>query len=424
VYSVEIVADDLTGAMDTSQGFATRGYATTVVADPDAEIDAIMAKQDAAVLGVNTDSRYADEKHAIENVREITKNVPTQAIYKKVDSTLRGNFATEVDAVLTASGAALALVAPAFPSANRTTENGIHYVSETPVAETEYGSDPKGPNTSSIADLFGIVDRSIENIPIETVEAGGDKIASVLADTAEQSERAPILVCDASNSNHLETIAEAAADFDALYVGSGGLAKHVPVLQADADAPSPLQLSTGAALGVVGSVSSDTFDQLDRISNEAVVSVDGASLVGGDSPIAAVERAIQRLQEDRPVILTAASDNAAVERTLASGQELGLTSVEIREQVATGLARAATGVLREGIPSGLLLTGGDIAVATIRELGATAITLTGHEVEAGIPIGIIADGDTSGMAVVTKAGGFGSKETIANCLESLTQTNE
>lgn len=49
MHAVGIVADDLTGGLDTAQGFAARGYGTTVVADPAADSAAV--GDDAAVLG-------------------------------------------------------------------------------------------------------------------------------------------------------------------------------------------------------------------------------------------------------------------------------------------------------------------------------------------------------------------------------------
>lgn len=421
MYAVEVVADDLTGAMDTSQGFAARGYATTVVADPEAEMDAI--DEDAAVLGINTDSRYDDEADAVDAVSEAIETLPAGTVYKKVDSTLRGNFAAEVDAALAASGADLALVAPAFPSAGRTTEDGVHYVKGTPVAETEYGDDEKGPRSSSIAELFASVDRPVATVSLSTVEAGNDEVAAAIADAVEGSDRAPIVVCDALEDEHLATAAEATDGVDALYVGSGGLAEHITVPGAEAGARSPPQLAPGAALGVAGSVSATTLAQLEHVSDEAIVQVDGAALLDGGDLDAAVDRAVRRLRDGRPVVLTAATDDEDVERTLAAGRERDLSSSEVRNRVAAGLAAAATDVLQEETPSGMLLTGGDIAVAVIRELGATAVTLTGEEVEAGIPIGTFADGSTAGMPLVTKAGGFGSEATIVNCLDVLTRTD-
>ncbi|MBX0298015.1 four-carbon acid sugar kinase family protein [Haloarcula nitratireducens] len=423
MYEVEVVADDLTGAMDTSQGFAARGYATTVIADPDADMSSIPTDEDTAVLGINTDTRYDEEEEAIESVYEATERSRARMVYKKVDSTLRGNFAAEIDAALTASEAALALVAPAFPSAGRKTEGGVHYVKGKPVAETEYGEDGKGPSSSSIANLFGTIGRPVENISLSTVDRGSDEVAAAITDAVERANRPPILVCDAQEESHLEVIAEAAADFDTLFVGSGGLAECITVPETSDDTCSSLRSSSGAALGVAGSVSTTTLTQLASLPDDVVVSLDGAALVAGDEPTAEIEQAVRRLQADRPVVLTAATDESAVERTLAAGQEQNLTSTEIRNLVAEQLAGATTEILQEATPSGMLLTGGDIAVAVIRSLNATAITLTGEEVEAGIPIGKFADGTMAGKALITKAGGFGSEETIVNCLDALNQTD-
>lgn len=422
MYSVEVVADDQTGAMDTAQGFAARGYATTVLVDP--AVDTAAAPDEVtAVLSINTDSRYEEEHRAVATVSETVARFPTRTIYKKVDSTLRGNFVAEVDAALTASEADVALVAPAFPLTGRTTEDDVHYVNGTPVAETEYGDGDKGPVSSSLTELFAFLERPVESVSLQTVDSGSERVASVIADTVERHERAPVLTFDARKDGHLAAVGEAGDAFDTLYVGSGGLAEQIPVSGTDAGETSSPQMSPGAALGVAGSVSATTLAQLDHVSDEAIVELNGDSLLRGDDTDGATERAVRRLRNDRPVVLTAATDDEAVEQTIAAGRELDLTPAEVREHVATGLAETTTEVLRTETPSGLLLTGGDIAVAVIRTLDATAVTLTGKEVEAGIPIGTFADGSTAGMPLITKAGGFGSEETIVNCLNALTRTD-
>jgi uncharacterized protein YgbK (DUF1537 family) len=55
---------------------------------------------------------------------------------------------------------------------------------------------------------------------------------------------------------------------------------------------------------------------------------------------------------------------------------------------------------------GLLLCGGDIAVATCRALRADGIIL-GGEVQPGVPWGRLVGGEHPNLPVVTKAGGFG-----------------
>jgi len=97
---------------------------------------------------------------------------------------------------------------------------------------------------------------------------------------------------------------------------------------------------------------------------------------------------------------------------------------EIRGCVASGLATTAAAVVASQSPSGLFYTGGDVAVAGLRSLDATTVTLTGDAIAAGIPVGLLADGVASGTPLVTKAGGFGSEGTIVKCLDRLSGNDE
>jgi len=421
-----VVADDLTGAMDTAHGFAARGRATTVLALPEARTRD--RDPDASVVALNTESRYADPDEAAAAVADAVGSTAADVVYKKVDSTLRGNVSAEVDAALSAAGSDLAVVAPAFPAGGRTTEAGVHYVDGTPVAETEYGDDERGPASSSLPECFGALDR-----PVATVERGSDAVAAAFREAVDDAGTPPIVVCDAVTDDDLAAIAAAAAEFDALYVGSGGLAEHVAVPdggdgaagavdgEGDRDRDRP---GTSGPLGVVGSVNAATLRQLGRVPDDAVLELDAVALLRGDGSDAVLARAGERLRAGEPVVLTAATDREAVERAKRWGSDRGLAPGEVRDRVATGLGEAAAGVVREREPSGLFLTGGDVAVATLRALDATAIRLIGEAVDAGVPVGRLADGLAAGAPVVTKAGGFGTEATVVNCLDALTTEYE
>src|SRR3972149_3085955 len=62
-------------------------------------------------------------------------------------------------------------------------------------------------------------------------------------------------------------------------------------------------------------------------------------------------------------------------------------------------------------PSAPHLTGGETAYSVCRALGADGIALAG-EVEPGLAIGTLLGGPFAGLAVITKAGGFGDPETL------------
>lgn len=423
MHTAIIVADDLTGAMDTAHGFAARGYGTAVLALPEADRDAGPDTSEPPVLSINTESRYMD-REAAAAVADAVSVFPAEVVYKKVDSTLRGNVGSEVNAALTALDVDFALVAPAFPAAGRTTEGGIHYVDGTPVAETEYGEDQKGPTSSSITDCFATVDRPVKSTHLSIIEAGPDSVMSVFRDAIDHHNRTPIVVCDANTDDHLETITDAASEFDALYVGSGALAEHVTVSDDATDAYTRTERSDGVPLGVVGSVSETTLSQLERIPDKAVFELDSVAILLGEDNDETVRCAVKRLRAGRPAVLTAATDREAVKRTRTAGNEHGLSPDEIRECVASGLGEAAIHTVHAAEPSGLFLTGGDVAIAVMRALGATTIRLSGESVDAGIPIGHFVDGAAAGTPVVTKAGGFGTDVTIINCLETFLQDDE
>lgn len=65
-------------------------------------------------------------------------------LYKKVDSTLRGDIIAELKAMVEVFQPEL-VVLLAFPKAGRTTENGIQKVNGTPLLETEMVRDPRNP---------------------------------------------------------------------------------------------------------------------------------------------------------------------------------------------------------------------------------------------------------------------------------------
>jgi uncharacterized protein YgbK (DUF1537 family) len=406
-----IVADDLTGAMDTASEVAARGYETLVVAVPDA------SPPDATVVAVNTETRYAAPADAAEAVRRSVDAVGARIVYKKIDSTLRGNVGSEVAAALRATGADLAVVAPAFPATGRETWDGVHSVGGTPVAETEFGADENGPPSSAVSDLFRAQEFPVERIDGADVSGGADRVAAGFSTAVERHDQPPIVVCDARTDLHLDTIAAAGAQFDALLIGSGGLAAYLQ-LNAPADSAGTVpQPGPGTPLAVVGSVSDTTLAQLGRVPEAQLFHLDPLELLAGTADAAA--DVADRLDRDIPTVLTAASDRTTVDDTIAAGRDRGVADAEIGDRIATGLAGVAAETCRITRPSGLLLSGGDVAVAGLRALDTATVSLTGSTVAAGVPVGRLVNGAVADTMLITKAGGFGDETTIINCLDTL-----
>ncbi|TBA72592.1 four-carbon acid sugar kinase family protein [Rhizobium ruizarguesonis] len=120
-----IVADDLTGALDTGTPFVEAGLSVAVAVDVEAAEDAIATGCDVVV--VNTASRALGEPEAAERVRFATaalRGVKPAVVMKKIDSRLKGNVAAESLALADALGLETILVAPAIPDQERLTFRG------------------------------------------------------------------------------------------------------------------------------------------------------------------------------------------------------------------------------------------------------------------------------------------------------------
>ena len=124
-----LVADDLTGASDSAVHFAAAGLRVFVPLAPEA------APPDADVLAFSTDSRDLDRDEAICRIRRIACRIQAlkpQIVFKKIDSTLRGNTGAEIAAALEAFPCAAAVLNPAFPAMGRVVRDGCLTVLQDP----------------------------------------------------------------------------------------------------------------------------------------------------------------------------------------------------------------------------------------------------------------------------------------------------
>ena len=137
-----IIADDFTGANDTGVQLKKRGIKTNVILDTKNINDFSIS------YVIDTESRGLTEKDAYEKVKNQIKKLFTQdfeLVYKKVDSTLRGNIVSEIKAVDEEYKPELIIFAPAFPDIKRTTIDGIQKLNDVRIVDTEVAKDPKKP---------------------------------------------------------------------------------------------------------------------------------------------------------------------------------------------------------------------------------------------------------------------------------------
>lgn len=123
-----IIADDLTGALDSAVPFAARGLKTLVARRPE-DLAGIL-RDNVDVAAVSTASREggeAEARRAVARIGEVIAGlgIPTPRVFKKVDSRLKGHVAAEVEEVARLGGASRAVVCPSIPAQARTVAGGF-----------------------------------------------------------------------------------------------------------------------------------------------------------------------------------------------------------------------------------------------------------------------------------------------------------
>ncbi|WP_199689812.1 four-carbon acid sugar kinase family protein, partial [Clavibacter lycopersici] len=184
VGSVAIVADDLTGGNDSAVQFARAGWIARLALGDAAE----QHGADGSVVAIVTDARAL----APERAREATAAAVSTAVengdrrvFLKIDSTMRGSVADQVDGAIRAWSAredgAFAVVCPAYPAMGRTVEAGRLLVDGAGVETTSVGRDPVTPvRTSALAELLP-GSTHLAAAPREDARALAERISSGVA---------------------------------------------------------------------------------------------------------------------------------------------------------------------------------------------------------------------------------------------------
>jgi uncharacterized protein YgbK (DUF1537 family) len=348
-----LIADDLTGACDAAVHFAIRGYRTAA----SVSVDHLSL---ADVLAVSTDSRGLD---AVATARVMSHTAPalsgerTRVLFKKIDSTLRGNAGVEVVAAREAFGCEAVVMTPAFPAMGRVVEAGcLRLAGDASFVPIEIGG---WLRSQGVADFV--------HLPAHQV-AGAIGSGCRLASTDA--------VCD----DDLDRIVAGvlAQERRVLWAGSAGLAAAIArALPGGGERRTDAVRDSGPVLFCIGS--------------DHAVTVVQQEMLAGCLPIARVS--VDNSSADR------------VAKSLAKGEHVLL---RIPRHASVDRLRASIVPARV---SALLLSGGDTASLVCRAIGARHIELI-DEIVPGLPRGILRGGDLDGVAVATKSGAFGKPDAL------------
>ncbi len=409
-----VIADDFTGSNDTGVQLAKKGARTEVMLTsaqkPSRRVD---------VLVINTESRAMPAMQAAAAVQQALAPWCEEAIkplvYKKIDSTFRGNVGAEVTAAMHTAGRTQAVIAAAIPAAGRTTRDGLCLVHGVPLLETEFASDPKTPILSSrIAELVALQsDIPVHEVSLADVRRGS--LSALLSGFATAGEC--MVVVDAQEERDLALIAQAVCEQKQmpLLVGAAGLANALPAgtfMQEKQELP---------VLVVAGSMSEATRRQVEKAlcqDRAKVVDVDAARLAGSafeQEMASVIEQACGLLSQQHHTILR--TSRRAEDRDMIDAlcRNVEMSRQQLGELLSQRLGVITLRIIEQARIGGLFLTGGDIATAVASALGAEGYRIQ-SEVAPCIPCGTFVNSEIDDLPVITKAGGFGSDTTLCDAL--------
>ena len=405
-----VIADDFTGALDTGVQFAASGAETRVVTN--IEYDFSRTGREVQVLVLVAETRHVKWEEAYRMVYGIAKRACESGIpylYKKTDSALRGNIGSELKAVLDAAGKRSLHFLPAFPRMNRVTRNGIHYIDGSPVHESVFGKDPFEPVTCSY-----IPDMMRGEVPVTVVES---------MDGWERQNG--VMVYDASTDEELMSIGSFLKEKGelGLTAGCAGFAAVLPQLLGLSGKRRERISLDKKFLVACGSVNPITVRQLDyaeragmkriRLTPEQKLEKD--YLESEEGKRALEEWTKTALEEDYCIFDTndLPGCRAACEYAGSHGLSLG----ELRVRIADTLGRVVEHLVRAGVKSTMLLTGGDTLMGFMRHIGCDEIVPACEMAPGTVLSQVDIDGRT--YSIISKSGGFGEEKLIAELAEKI-----
>ena len=419
-----IIADDLTGANDSSVQFSTKGL-NTAVAIPGADISCI---KNIEVLVLDCESRDIPKDNAYSAVFSATKKLLKLNnkinIYKKVDSTLRGNIGAELEALYKAYEPYFIVFAPAFIEGGRTTIHGYQYLHGKKLEETELANIPKSPVTSSfIPEIIAkqtnlktaILDLSVINQGVHAIENSLQKIIS---------SDIKIVISDAKKIEDLDLLVNCLQKYEkVIYAGSAGLAKSLSkfIQSSKIEDVIPKAKKILVLAGSISAVTRSQCKNLLNLRNVKLFAADPVETIKKTNLYAQkVSRQIINMQKDTDVILVCGAFNENdVHKSSEAGSEIGLNFFECGERIACFMASLMNRCA--DYFDAFILTGGDTAIHACNSCDANILKIL-KEIEPGIPLLKIAYGKQKEKYVITKAGAFGNPLSLVNSVKVLSNS--
>lgn len=381
-----LLADDFTGANDSGIKVVERGYKVSISVDNNYDSESQITIIDSETRNLSQDEAY-DTLDDI--VSKIDKLNDYMIIYKKVDSTLRGNIKKEYEAIIKHLNPKYIIFAPAHPDLKRTTRQGIQYVGENRVLESEFAEDPQKPVLDD--DIKTLLSHDYTHHNIDEIRS--KIIIEPGVNTFDCETYDDLLLVSRESLKIKDRV---------LYIGSAGLF----------DSLFDELIIKKPAVAIVGSVSSKNRKAVEYCEKMGVPVID-ITLKDQiqNNTKEKMSLAVSYLNENKDVIIITSKNRDEYLKSMDFLDENGLNPDLVLSELIKEISD--TIVARTDI-SGVFTTGGTTSVEFLKSIKAKSTDLI-DEIEDGVIMSKI-NGIDKNLFLVTKAGAFGDKKTIYNAL--------
>lgn len=395
-----ILADDLTGAMDTGSYPATYGTNTSVVLFTGLKsIEQTTSK----VISINTNTRKLSNNEASSTYFDIGRSIcgSNISIFKKIDGGFRGNVFHEIEGLMRGSNFSICVLVAAIPDFNTYTLNGYQYISGKLLTDSIYTKDPAHPPISAfIPDLLG----SSQEFPV--ISIGINEVRDHIFDSVKSAiiNGSKIIVLDAlTNSDCIHIVSSLTKILGKiLWAGTLGLMKALsshlfgdPIKSLYAERSIRCACFTASTYSV-------TKNQILFSENNGltVIQLEISSSEKGDLD-RCIAMAVEKCLEA----------NKVGDFILVPSVSRDIKTTNLKEFILSAVARSAKVICSSINFDRLVVIGGDTASAILNISNTRSATITGKP-EDGIAEGVLLNGEFSNIEFASKGGSVGSINAI------------